>query len=208
MKISVAQGLPKAHSTHFKNISLPPSPLSCHTFCNPPTCIVPTMTIASMPPIITNAWNTSVHTTAFIPPWNGEKYRKWQLYLIVVWALQYSYQSDDSNCQQLWSTSLLFSILSIISRHVKTPFVDYRVLLVIISSISCEQPICYYCIAHHLSILPSLTKFWYRQYSKTTRQICFIFCVFMTRSFLKVANARLFHFFIPSVETGRKQTAV
>ena len=36
----------------------------------------------------------------------------------------------------------------------------------IISSLGSEQLIGYYCIAHHLSVLPSVTKFWHELYSK------------------------------------------
>ena len=69
--------------------------------------------------------------------------------------------------------------------------------LSIISSLSCKQPIGYYCVDHCLSILlsvrPPETKFMHTgDTAKTTRPIYFILS-FMARSFW-IHNARLFHF--------------
>ena len=54
--------------THSSNITLPLALALSQALLNPPDCMQPSIRVASSPTIIITTWNTSVHSTAFIPP--------------------------------------------------------------------------------------------------------------------------------------------
>lgn len=55
--------------TYSQKLILPPIWQMLQTLSIPPLSFDPWMITASRPHIITNDWNTSVHSTAFIPPY-------------------------------------------------------------------------------------------------------------------------------------------
>ena len=56
-------------NSYFQKSILSPDSAIFQTFPRPPSLEEPSMMIARKPAIMTQVWNTSVHSTAFIPPW-------------------------------------------------------------------------------------------------------------------------------------------
>ena len=60
-------------NSYFQKSILSPDSAIFQTFPRPPSLEEPSMMIARKPAIMTQVWKTSVHSTAFIPPWQLNK---------------------------------------------------------------------------------------------------------------------------------------
>lgn len=63
-------------SSYFQKLILPPDEAMSQTFPMPPRWLEPIVIMPIRPPMTTNVWNVSVHSTALRPPWNDNKFHE------------------------------------------------------------------------------------------------------------------------------------